>query len=62
MQLKNYYGTYFKPFALSRYDVTMSQCWKLLPEERPTFSQLAYQLQEYWEEEHAYVIESIETP
>ncbi|XP_064397117.1 insulin-like growth factor 1 receptor [Halichondria panicea] len=39
------------------YELLMIQCWSLLPEERLPFSQLVQQLQEYWEENHAYIIE-----
>ncbi len=35
----------------------MAQCWQLLPEDRPNFSQLVEELRDYWEEEHAYVME-----
>ena len=31
--------------------------WELRPEDRPSFNDLVHQLLEYWEEEHAYVIE-----
>ncbi|XP_064397081.1 tyrosine-protein kinase Mer-like [Halichondria panicea] len=44
------------------YELLMIQCWSLLPEERPPFSQLVQQLQEHWEENHAYIIENTETP
>ncbi len=42
---------------MSRYSVVMAQCWKLLPENRPYFSRLVEELRDYWEEEHAYVME-----
>ena len=45
-----------------RYDLLMVQCWSVLPEERPPFSQLVKQLQEYWEENQAYIIENTDTP
>ena len=40
-----------------RYDVIMYKSWELRPEDRPSFDDLVHQLLEYWEEEHAYVIE-----
>ncbi|XP_064389307.1 epidermal growth factor receptor-like isoform X3 [Halichondria panicea] len=42
---------------LKLYGVIMAQCWQLLPEDRPNFSQLVEELRDYWEEEHAYVME-----
>ena len=44
---------------LYRYDLIVTLCWQLLPEKRLTFKQLVQQLQEYWDEEHAYVVEDI---
>ncbi|XP_064397110.1 tyrosine-protein kinase receptor UFO-like [Halichondria panicea] len=44
------------------YELLMTRCWSLLSEERPPFSQLVEQLQEYWEENHAYIIENTDTP
>ena len=40
-----------------RYKLIMTPCWNLLPEKRMTFKQLVQLLQEYWEVEHAYVVE-----
>ena len=42
-----------------RYTV-LFQCWSSLPEDRPSFSELCVHLKDYWDEEHLYVIQSVE--
>ncbi len=56
------YQLIFMIAFLFRYEFLMTTCWSLLPEERPPFSRLAQQLQEYWEENHVYIIENTDTP
>ncbi len=46
--------------TVCRFDLLMTRRWRLLPEERLPFSQLVQQLQEYWEDEHTYVVENID--
>ena len=39
----------------------MSPCWVLRPEDRPDFNTVNKQIEDYFENEHAYVVRSLST-
>ena len=43
-----------------RFDI-LCKCWELKPEDRPTFSEMVDMLQEYWDDEHFYIVRSLST-
>ena len=39
----------------------MKPCWELRPEDRPDFTSIYGQIEDYFEKEHAYVVRSLST-
>jgi len=54
----HHYGIIFCHTLLSYRYGLICQCWHYTPEERPTFKEIVCNLQEYWDEEHLYEVQS----